>query len=161
MDGLIRMEWTVSIISGISGIVVGIIIGVNTLDYWGKRQFREKTENNKKKSNMISKLIDPRNEERTPVYHTKAEVRAPMLDDAGVVTDDQITFDAGVIDISQHGISIISQHFLKTGLNIKIRSQSGSGETSFPFRAAEVRNIKITSRGLQIGLQFLEPLDTL
>ncbi len=161
MDALIQMEWTVSVISGIIGIIIGIIIGVNAIDQWGKRQFREKIGNNKKKSNVVNKLIDPRNEKRTLTHHAKAEIRAPVLDDAGVATDGQTTFNAGVIDVSEHGISIISQHFLKIGLSIEIRSQDNSGKTSFPFKDAEVRNIKVTSRGLQIGLQFLKPLDTL
>lgn len=159
MDSLIQMQWMVAGITGLIGVIIGLIIGVTALDYLGKCQFRKRNES--KIAKLANKIISPGQNEQVPTHYTNAEIRTPILDNAGVTTDEQTTFNAPVVNISKKGIAIISQHFLKPGLTIKIRSKGDEEKIGFPFIDAEVKNIDITPQGLKIELQFLKPLKEL
>jgi hypothetical protein len=161
MDALIQMEWTIALISGLIGMVIGIIIGITALHQLGKCQFREKINNEIKMSKVANKIINPRQDKRNSVHYLNPEIIAPILDGVGTATRETMKFNAVAVNISQNGIALISQYFLKPGLTVKICSKGNAEKIHFSLIDAEVRNINITPRGLKIGLQFLKPLKKL
>lgn len=84
------------------------------------------------------------------------EIISPVLDSAGATTSEEEKIAAPLMNISRHGCAIISRQFIKTGLNVLIKMKI-EGQ-SFGPKKAEVRYTHPSSRGLQIGFEFEEPL---
>lgn len=143
-----------SIFTGVLGATIGIFAGIHILDYLAKRQLRERIESEAQHIKSANKYINPRKEERRQIHYSQGKVRMPLLDNAGIVTEEETTFEVSLVDISPSGVAILSQTFIKTGLIVEISLKSENSALSFPYRKAEVRNIFLTSRGLRIGLQF-------
>jgi hypothetical protein len=123
-----------------------------------KRNVRRRIEADRYDSEAINWMADTRIETRTPVENTPVLVKAPKLDTAGVVMPgEEQEFTAVLTDISLHGATVISPYFLSEGLVIFIACYEKN--TNFSLREAMVRNIRLVSSGIRVGLQFIIPLE--
>jgi hypothetical protein len=101
---------------------------------------------------------ETRKEPRKPITGT-AEITLPQLDNAGVATTEELTISAALLNISKNGCAIISQQFIKPGLDILITAKAD--EMTVDSKKAEVRYNHPGPRGLQIGLEFETPLSAI
>ena len=145
----------------VAGVIIGVIIGYMSYDHAIEKSPEKGTkrragDRRRKVYNKKTKKVEA--EERRVTHYAVAEIRAPILDSAGVVMEnEEMRFSAQLIDISRRGAGIISQNFLKIGLDIQFAC---SGEKlDVGFRPAQVRNVTLRPNGVRIGIQFFEPIE--
>lgn len=146
----------------IVGIIVGVIIGYLSYERAFNKETKDGTErrvgDKRRWKQLNKKTAAIEEEQRTIVHHGIADIKAPLLDSAGIVMEnEEVSFSAQVINVSRRGVAIIAQHFLKVGLNIQIAFRTEKKE--IPLRKAQVRNVTLWPNGLRIGLEFLEALE--
>ena len=157
------------------GVLVGMPLGFHSLTYFVKKEMRRRLERAKYNEEPINFLCDSRSEKRDEaekfyaslreqgkkVSRMLVDIKAPVLDAAGVALEnEEATITADLLNISHNGVAVLSKYFLPIGLDVRI---SCKGEkTGFEYRRAEVRYVIFQKQGfqagLQIGLQFFEPL---
>ena len=147
------------IISSVVCMVIGILIGFSALDYNAKKEFRQRIEGEAgKPGGPAGKFMESRKEKRGPVNYPEVLVRAPVVDSAGVAdARETMQFSAVMINVSRHGMAIISHQFLPVGLDIEITCRDP--KYRFPFQRAEVKHVNVMAKGLKIGLQMFEAID--
>ena len=146
----------------IIGIIIGVVVGYLSYEHAFKKETKEGTErrigDQRRWKHVNKQTATIEEEQRQIVHYGIADIRAPSLDSAGVVMEDEeIRFSVDIIDISRRGLAVLSQNFLKVGLTIQIALRIEKKEV--PPHAAQVRNVTLMPNGLRIGLEFLEVLE--
>ncbi len=147
------------IISSFISLIAGIFIGFFGLEAGSKRELRQRLEPEAGKAKVSEKrLVEFRREKREPADYPEVLIRAPVLDSAGVVAESETReFSAVMVNVTRHGMAIISQQFLSVGLDIEVACKIP--KYCFSFRGAEVKHVTVLPKGLKIGLQMFDPLD--
>jgi hypothetical protein len=134
--------------------LAGVFSGGIFFEYLSKSELRKRLEG--EDSFKLSKFSESRRETRKRV-NIQAQVLAPVLDSAGILMEsEQITCMVKIIDISRHGIGIISDRFFKKGLVLKISCRSETLQLT--DKEAQARNFSVSPKGIRTGLEFLVPL---
>ncbi|MDD4956146.1 MAG: PilZ domain-containing protein [Candidatus Omnitrophica bacterium] len=140
----------------IFSFILGFMVGYSSFEASGKARLRKMLESEHYDEEDITKFLDMRCEKRVRQDRdSTVRIHAPLFNGSGIIEEHiNLDFEARVLDVSRNGMAILSQHFLKKGLNVHIISSSGS-DFHIP---AEVRNLRILSYGIRIGLRFAKPI---
>lgn len=142
---------------GIIAFIIGFMCGYSLLGKKKKVEFRKHLTQMIKYQTSYN-YDETRQEPRTPKTG-KCEITLPQLDSAGVAMTEEVTVSTALLNISRNGCAVISQQFIKPGLDVLIKAQTDS--MVFGPKKAEVRYNHPVARGLQIGLEFENPIDTM
>ena len=142
------------------GVVIGSFLGSLSVDHKLKREIRKRLELEWYGAIPITRLADTRREPRIPMLEkVTVEVRAPVLDSAGIpLVGEEIKFSARMVDVSKHGVGMFAQHFLQPGMDVEVACSDKA--MNFPSKKAEVRYSVSKNKGLRIGLELFEPIES-
>jgi len=138
------------------GIVIGVFLGFSSIDFKTKSEIRKRMTSRKYNEKPLNTLAECREELRNIVQGVSMGIIAPILDTAGVATEEEFKFVAELLDISEHGACILSKHFLTPGITIHV--QCVDTDLHFPLVPAQIRHISLAERGIKLHLQFYKPI---
>ncbi len=147
----------VTVLASIFFFGIGFMCGYSIITKKKKSELRKHLEGIVKYQKSYN-YDDTRKEPRKPITGT-AEITLPQLDNAGVATTEELTISVALLNVSKNGCAIISQQFIKPGLDILITAKAD--KMTVGPKKAEVRYDHPGPRGLQIGLEFETPLSPL
>ncbi|MEI8175554.1 MAG: hypothetical protein WCG78_01670 [Candidatus Omnitrophota bacterium] len=142
------------VIGTVVGFVIGIFVGFSAIDRKASGEFRKRIETeNARPGTPTRSFLESRKEKRQGAEYPEVIIRAPVLDSAGIASDDTTQFKARMCDFAPHGIAVITQYYLQVGLIVEVACEDP--KYRFSFTDAGVRNVTVASNGLRIGLQMM------